>query len=121
MLVYRGAYLMAGGALSGAKILSPLQTLAPGLGKKLDVLQVFNKKDSGSEAPPPVSTPVPPPTPTPPPERDSLAAAAAADKERKEALKRRGRKASILNSAQGVTEDAPLGRPAASSGAATLG
>lgn len=51
-----------------------------------------------------------------PPERTDPKIAEAADKARQDELKRRGRAASILTSGQGVTEDAPLGRPAATLG-----
>jgi len=63
----------------------------------------------------------PPPPPPPPPEREDPAIAEAARKSREDELKRRGRRASILTSGRGVTEDAPLGRPSAQAGADTLG
>lgn len=63
------------------------------------------------------STPSLPPPPPPAPTRANSAEAisSAQEKERTEALKRKGRKATILSGGQGVVGDAPLSQPAARS------
>lgn len=56
-----------------------------------------------------------------PPERDDPKIAAAAAAERADQLRKRGRRATILSGGRGVVGSAPLGRPTATAGAATLG
>lgn len=68
------------------------------------------------------SAPSPPPPPPPPPTAEDPAIQQAKDKLRLSELNRRGRSASMMNGGSGVTDEAPLGRPAASgSNTGTLG
>jgi hypothetical protein len=57
-----------------------------------------------------------PPPPPPPPGRDDAAIALAADKKRTIEHKRKGRRALFTGPAAGVTDEANLGRPAATLG-----
>lgn len=56
------------------------------------------------------------PAPPPPPERTDPLVAAGGEKARKEELRRRGRRSLFTGTAAGVTDEATLGRPAATLG-----
>lgn len=105
---------MAGGVLSKFKFLDPVQSLTPGIGRKLDVLQIANKPKTDAQ-----SVPAAPVAPALPPERSDPAVSAAASKARAEELRRRGRRATILSGGAGIPDPAALGRPSATSGAAS--
>ena len=74
----------------------------------------------GSLFSPPKAVALPPPPPPPPTPEDPSIALAKKKLEQSEKL-RRGRAASVLTSGQGATDSAPLGRPSATEGSATLG